>query len=248
MSYLQCDGALPLDGLAAQGDLERQVLAVSVVAKLQVERVVETPLHLFGQPLEIKLHLRQRIQQRLVRLQSRGGGDGELRQPGSVLLDLLTEGGVLRSDGVAEVLLAVLVTAPTCIPFQRRYPAHPASVSRVRQAITDAAHHGILGLAAQDSDLADVLRLIASELVTNAITHTEGDPDDLIEVTLWTADDHLWLAVADTSADPPVLREPDDAATCGRGLLLVAALAMTWGVIPRMAGAGKVVFAGVRLP
>jgi anti-sigma regulatory factor (Ser/Thr protein kinase) len=140
------------------------------------------------------------------------------------------------------------ITTPTCIPFQRRYPAHPTSVSRVRKAITNAANHGILGLAVQDPDLADAIRLLASELVTNAITHTASEADDLIEVTLWTADDHLWLAVADTSADPPVLREPNDTSTSGRGLLLVSALAMTWGVIPRMAGVGKVVFAGLRLP
>ena len=52
LRYLQRDSALPLDDLSAQGDFESKVLAVSVIAKLQIEGVVETPLHLFGQPLE----------------------------------------------------------------------------------------------------------------------------------------------------------------------------------------------------
>jgi anti-sigma regulatory factor (Ser/Thr protein kinase) len=136
------------------------------------------------------------------------------------------------------------VCPPTCIPFQRRYPAHPASVSRARHAIADAARHG---LDADSPDLIDSINLLASELISNAVTHTGSEPDDLIEVTLWISDHHLWLAVADNAPDQPTLRAPGDDATGGRGLLLVTAIAAAWGVLPRATGTGKVVFAGLAL-
>ena len=138
------------------------------------------------------------------------------------------------------------LSPPTCIPFQRRYPAHPASVSRARHSITDAIDHGLLGPAtARDPDLTEALRLLASELVTNAITHSASEPDDLIEVTLWIADRHLWLAVTDHGARLPIRRMASPSSTHGRGLELVEALASIWGTLPRREGTGKVVFAGL---
>ena len=141
---------------------------------------------------------------------------------------------------------AAATAPPTCFPIQRRYPAHPASVARVRRAIADAAQQGLLGPAGVE--LTDTLLLIASELVTNAITHAgDDDTDRLVEVTTWAADHHLWLAVADSSPDTPTRCAPDADSTHGRGLLLVDLLTAVWGSTPRVEGVGKVVFAGLRL-
>ena len=135
--------------------------------------------------------------------------------------------------------------APACIPIQRRIPAHAASVARVRSIVTDAAQRGLLGTASSTTEVKDTLCLIASELVTNAITHCRG-ADRLIEVTLWTADGHLWISVADAGPGRPTLRRPKDTSTHGRGLLLVASLATTWGVPARPGCPGKAVYAGIQ--
>jgi two-component sensor histidine kinase len=138
-------------------------------------------------------------------------------------------------------------TAPTCIPLQRRYPARPASISRMRHSIAEAATEGALGPISPEQT--DALLLIASELATNAVAHAcqQDNTDELFEVTLWTADQHLWVAVADSSLEPPAQREPDAGSSNGRGLLLVSLLAATWGNAPRAGGFGKVVFAGLQL-
>ena len=136
--------------------------------------------------------------------------------------------------------------APACIPMQQRFRAHAASVARVRHVITDAAQQGLLGPAADKAEITDALCLIASELVTNAITHHQG-ADNLVEVTLWAADGHLWISVADGGPGQPVLHRPPDTSAHGRGLLLVAALAASWGVLPRPGCPGKVVYAAVQL-
>ncbi|MFD5323784.1 ATP-binding protein [Streptomyces sp. NPDC127092] len=74
------------------------------------------------------------------------------------------------------------------------------------------------------------LRLCAAELLTNVIQHVgEGTPVT-VRVTA-AADGRTRLAVTDP--DPrvwPVLREVTDAAESGRGLALVEAVALRWGV------------------
>ncbi|MFW6692808.1 hypothetical protein [Streptomyces sp. MAR4 CNX-425] len=72
--------------------------------------------------------------------------------------------------------------------------------------------------------------------------------DHLVELLLWPADGHYWLAVSDpgpgTPAPAPVA--PDADACGGRGLRLVDSLAAAWAVVPRHA-CGKAVVAGLRL-
>ncbi|MEO3845772.1 ATP-binding protein, partial [Streptomyces sp. B22F1] len=100
--------------------------------------------------------------------------------------------------------------------------------------------------------LRDDLQLLVSELVTNAVRHgAQPAGDHLVELLLWPADGHYWLAVSDPGPGLPALSPapPDaaDTACGGRGLLLVDALAAAWGVVPRRVR-GKAVVAGLPFP
>ncbi|GGW87444.1 hypothetical protein GCM10010297_05670 [Streptomyces malachitofuscus] len=89
--------------------------------------------------------------------------------------------------------------------------------------------------------------LLTSELVTNAIRHgTLREDEDLIELVLWPADDHYWLAVSDPGTGEPELTHPATDSENGRGLLLVDHLATAWTVRPRPTH-GTSVIAGLAL-
>ncbi|MGV9271394.1 ATP-binding protein [Kitasatospora sp. NPDC003701] len=139
-----------------------------------------------------------------------------------------------------------VVLAPTPpgvpeVPSHWRFPAELASVRRARRAVAGAIPEP------HEPQLFDVLRLVTSELVTNAIRHgARADEDELIELVLWIADGHCWLAVSDPGAGRPVLVEPNPQECGGRGLLLVDAVCDIWAVVPRRT-CGKSVVAGVRL-
>jgi two-component sensor histidine kinase len=97
-------------------------------------------------------------------------------------------------------------------------------------------------------ELAVDLGLLVSELVTNAIRYGTRPADDgLIELVLWSADGHYWIAVSDPGLTLPALASPGPQACGGRGLLLVDAVSTTWAVLPRRTR-GKSVVAGIRLP
>ncbi|MFG2298660.1 ATP-binding protein [Streptomyces sp. NPDC048603] len=87
------------------------------------------------------------------------------------------------------------------------------------------------------ADTADVAELLATELVTNALVHT----DHGAEVSLRFADTRLRVEVRDGAARKPRPYVPiADDGTHGRGLMLVQALADAWGVDP--VHGGKVVW------
>jgi len=83
---------------------------------------------------------------------------------------------------------------------------------------------------------------VASELVTNAITHA-GAPNFGVELMRIQGSGTLAVAVVvtDSSPLPPVLRDPQHYAEHGRGLHMVAALSAGWNWTPD--DAGKAVFA-----
>jgi anti-sigma regulatory factor (Ser/Thr protein kinase) len=93
--------------------------------------------------------------------------------------------------------------------------------------------------------LADTAELLATELVTNALQHTGGGAVLTATISPGPAR-RLRVEVHDSlGRRPPPARtagagRPADDATSGRGLLLVEALADTWGV--QASGAGKVVW------
>ncbi|WP_165984766.1 ATP-binding protein [Streptomyces sp. YIM 98790] len=128
------------------------------------------------------------------------------------------------------------------VPAHWLLPADPASVPRARRAVTEALPAGCR------PQLRDDLRLLASELVTNAVRHHScADRGQLVELVLWPADGHYWVAVSD--GGPALSLAPADPGpdSCGgRGLLLVDAVSAAWAVVPRPAR-GKSVVAGIRL-
>jgi anti-sigma regulatory factor (Ser/Thr protein kinase) len=83
----------------------------------------------------------------------------------------------------------------------------------------------------------DVVALVVSELVTNAVVHGRGD----VSVDVVVAADGVRVEVAD--ADPLMSPARPGDGEAGRGLLLVSKVAQRWGV--RREPAGKVVWASV---
>lgn len=82
-----------------------------------------------------------------------------------------------------------------------------------------------------------IAELLTSELVTNALVHT--DHEALLTATV--GPDGVRVEVRDFVARRPRLRAPDtDDGTHGRGLILVQSLADAWGV--RSHGVGKAVW------
>jgi anti-sigma regulatory factor (Ser/Thr protein kinase) len=87
------------------------------------------------------------------------------------------------------------------------------------------------------SDISDVAELLTSELVTNAIVHTDHDA----VLTATVGPRGLHVEVRDFVARRPRPRRPvADDGTNGRGLFLVETLADAWGVRPH--GVGKAVW------
>jgi anti-sigma regulatory factor (Ser/Thr protein kinase) len=70
------------------------------------------------------------------------------------------------------------------------------------------------------------VQLLVSELVTNAILHT----DDVVEVTAERNGAGITVEVSDRSPTKPVVKRYEQDAATGRGLHLVEALADAWGV------------------
>lgn len=69
--------------------------------------------------------------------------------------------------------------------------------------------------------------LLASEIVTNAIDHVDGEASLQFEVT--RSDGWLRVSVADKSSVQPILRELSHTERRGRGIALVAAISQRWG-------------------
>src|ERR1044072_6002837 len=121
-----------------------------------------------------------------------------------------------------------------------RYPTHGAYVKTARDHVEKIARHWGL----RESLVGD-LRLLASELVTNAIMHAHVPRGREIGVTLALSPEAVRLEVRDAGDGNPATREPTPEDLNGRGLLLVDLLDDEWGVITQVVG--KIVFAEIRL-
>lgn len=88
-----------------------------------------------------------------------------------------------------------------------------------------------LDTALEDSVLREDARLIASELVTNAVRWSGCGPDQLIEVRASLSDQALRISVSDAcvSGQTAHLRAPADLAKGGFGLRIVDRVAARWG-------------------
>ena len=94
-------------------------------------------------------------------------------------------------------------------------------------------------------DVRDDALLIASELVTNAVMHSGGREDEVVEVWLERGHDSLLISVLDPGVDGGVAEvELHDRAHGGWGLRVVEQLARRWG---RERGEGYRVWAELAL-
>jgi anti-anti-sigma regulatory factor/anti-sigma regulatory factor (Ser/Thr protein kinase) len=134
----------------------------------------------------------------------------------------------------AQALSAVGVTG-TPRRYWRRLSPSPGAAALARSTVAAACE--AWGLA----DLVDRAEIIVTELVSNAIVHARTE----MELVVGRREGSLNISLGDGCVDPP-RRLPDDQvdATGGRGLILIEALATTWGFLPTRDG--KVVWATLR--
>jgi len=111
----------------------------------------------------------------------------------------------------------------------------PASASQARRFV--AATLSEWGL----EQATDVVSLLVSELVTNAVLHARSDVEVVVRLGDSSNGDGnrpVWLHVEvhDSSPVLPVVREYEDETMTGRGLALVRSFAFRWGVSPSSGG------------
>jgi anti-sigma regulatory factor (Ser/Thr protein kinase) len=103
-------------------------------------------------------------------------------------------------------------------------PSGPSAPGRARFEI----RHATEGVLAEDDSA--TATLLISELVTNAVIHSQQPDDTSIALRITRAPDRLRVEVTDSGSgfDPatPTQEEPENG---GRGLLLVARLSDRWG-------------------
>jgi anti-sigma regulatory factor (Ser/Thr protein kinase) len=101
----------------------------------------------------------------------------------------------------------------------------PTSVAVVRREIAeDLVNNGV------QQDCVEDVALVASELVGNAVRHTELGPDGDLDVAWTVTTSTVLVSVSDSSAAEPRMRAAGTQEAAGRGLTIVNALASKWGV------------------
>ena len=106
--------------------------------------------------------------------------------------------------------------------LERQLPVTPEAAAQARHALAE--------IALPDGRERDV-RLLVSELVTNAVRHADLESGDAILLVVEVAEDSLRVEVHDSGAGfVPSEPAPDPARPSGWGLYLVAELADRWGV------------------
>ena len=110
----------------------------------------------------------------------------------------------------------------------------PRSAAQARRLITATG-------GSWPSPLADTARLLVSELVGNAIRHGHGEISLRVQLTSQGA---LRVEVSDGNPTGPHVVDPPPAADqdSGRGMLIVRALADSWGTRANTTSSGKTVW------
>ena len=108
------------------------------------------------------------------------------------------------------------------------FEATPISASEARAFVSGhLVDHQLLHLV-------DPVRLVASELATNALVHARSP----FSVTLAALGETVLLTVRDDSSSIPIRRAPHVMALAGRGLEIVSVTSLEWGTI-QADGAGR---------
>ncbi|MFF1566815.1 SpoIIE family protein phosphatase [Streptomyces sp. NPDC058293] len=169
-----------------------------------------------------------------------GSGPHDLGDLGDLLCESVDERG--GDDDVALLLL------------RRRGIGAPQSGGRLQQhvapndpeALREARHMIRAAVRAWGAGgRADEIELVADEMITNALMHTDGPAVVTLRV-ITASDRRLRVDVEDTSSALPRRREAGEDGVSGRGLLLVDRLADVWGVEAR--GSGKCVWCEFVVP
>jgi DNA-binding NarL/FixJ family response regulator len=148
------------------------------------------------------------------------------------------EGYVTKGDEIDYLVdLLESVGKPAAWEAVLELPQALTSASRARRFVADTVKSWKL-----DQILDDAL-LVASELATNAVTH--ADSSCRIRLSLNPAS--LRIDVLDTGAGTPEPQMAGGTEEHGRGLHLVAALTMAWG-LETVPGDGKLVWAELARP
>jgi anti-sigma regulatory factor (Ser/Thr protein kinase) len=105
-------------------------------------------------------------------------------------------------------------------------PLEPAAVHEARSHTEDTlSEWGVTGGVVEDA------LLIVSELATNAVRHSKPPQSGgQFVLTLCHLPKALQIYLADGDPQPPVMQEPTDDGTGGRGLILVNELSDKWGL------------------
>lgn len=122
------------------------------------------------------------------------------------------------------------MTNPPALSAKWSVAADPSQVRIVRREA--AAQVDKWGLP----DLVDPVRLLLTELLTNAIEHTNGTR---VDTRLSHNEGILEIEVSDLGDGQARLKRPDEEQENGRGLMIVDTLALAWGTRPRSGNKGK---------
>lgn len=191
--------------------------------------------------------------------------DGLVEQPGADLDDGVQTLTALVATGPADVweLADRLIDVAeersgdddvALLLLRRRGLDSPQSGGRLRQhvapgdpeALTQARHMIRAAVVAWGARRrSDEIELVADELITNALMHTEGPAIVTLRVLTGT-DRRMRVEVEDSSSALPRRREAGESGVSGRGLLLVDLMSERWGVEAR--GGGKCVWCEFVVP
>ncbi|MFG2888795.1 SpoIIE family protein phosphatase [Streptomyces sp. NPDC048248] len=168
-------------------------------------------------------------------------GPGDLETLADRLADQLWASPGSDDDMALLLLHRLPGTAAALTPRLRLHvhQADPSGAAEVRSALRRTLDQWRAGSVSHDVEVA------ASELIANALTHTESGALIAMEL-LPGSPQRIRLEVEDRSSQWPRRRSPGETATSGRGLMLVEALAHRWGAEPR--GSGKALWCEFVLP
>jgi PAS domain S-box-containing protein len=120
-------------------------------------------------------------------------------------------------------LLLALLPEPPVACAATELPAKPSAVGTGRRFVS-----ATLEKWGCSPDLVDTARLLASEVLTNAVRHGVGP----INLRLRRSERELTIEITDRATGVPHPRPADQAEESGRGLRLVEALTVYWGTRP----------------
>jgi anti-sigma regulatory factor (Ser/Thr protein kinase) len=128
---------------------------------------------------------------------------------------------------------------PVVVNAHWTLPCETASVGDARGAL-----RSLLRGAGSSADECNAAAMVMSELMTNAVVHSDNRRDEQVEVVIEFSERQIHIEVLDHNPHTPVQRDIDLDAPSGRGLTIVDALSSAWGWDP-IEGFGKRVWCDV---